>query len=406
MFVTVSRFVSLYKAQPIILSNHSRVCTQIEAFSMVKMDLSCRVNEACTTNFIQPSRYNLPYSTLKSLEEMCLVIESLQQIQRLQEQRIIELERQLKSHHGSVAEFPYFSRLPPELRCLIWELALPVQIFRPFRYLQPSFLEWTSVIPPPISHVCRESRYIAHKNGTLYCHEFLAPMSWAWFNGHKDILDLSPYRIPQDGFIPLQTNLLRETRAILLDVDHIDNRLLTGLFGSCSRLPSVRTIYLMTGNTFQAERQSWHPHAVARLFGDKSFAHVDIEDDGEVEQLEQLLLEMTSASDGSFMDKWHRDAITRLQTQVRPPATVMGPWKKAKQLMMQGWMSYNVGTFSLDMSKSYAKEDGMIKEDEVRKLYPQMPAVKLVQAFELSPVSKLAKWYKGYGRQVIEDVRG
>lgn len=381
------------------------VVSKIEALSMVSMDASCCVNKACITTSIQPSVYNSQISTIKSLEEIQHVVERLQRVQLLQEHRITELERQLKSHNGSVAEFPFFSRLPPELRCQIWELALPVQIFRPFRYLQPSFLEWTSVTPPPMSHVCREARYVAHRHGALYCHEFLAPMSWTWFNGHKDILDLSPYRIPKDGFIPLQTKLLEETRAILLDADHVDNRLVAGLFGKGSLLPNVRTIYLMAGNIFLAERQSWHPHAVARLFGDKSFAHVDIEDDKEVERLEQLLHEMASASDGSFMDKWHRDTITRLQTQVRPPATLMGPWEKAKQLVMQGWMSYNVDAFPLDI-KSYVKEDSMLKEDEVRKSYPRMPSVKLVQTFELSPVTRLAKWYKDYGRQYIEDMRG
>ncbi|PNP49397.1 hypothetical protein THARTR1_09719 [Trichoderma harzianum] len=377
----------------------------MKAFPRVSMDASCCVNEACTAASIQPSVHTSPIPTLKSLEEIQHVMEVLQRVQLLQEHRITELERQLKSHNGSVAEFPYFSRLPPELRCQIWELALPVQIFRPFRYLQPSFLEWTSVNPPPISRVCREARYVAHRHGAFYCHEFLAPMSWAWFNGHKDILDLSPYRIPKDGFIPLEANLLKEAKTILLDVDHVDNRLIAGLFGQGGRLPNIRTIYLMAGNIFQAERQSWHPHAVARLFRDQSFAHVDIEDDEEVEQLEQLLLDMASASDGSFTDKWHRDTITRLQTQIQPPATVMGPWKKAKQLLMQGWMSYNADASSLGI-ESNVKGDGMTKEDEVRKRYPQMPAIKIVQVFELSPVVELAKWYKDYGRQYIEDVRG
>jgi hypothetical protein len=84
----------------------------------------------------------------------------------------------------------------------------------------------------------------------------------------------------------------------------------------------------------------------------------------------------------------------------------MEPWKKAKQHIMQGWMSYNVGASSLDVSRSYVEEDGMIKEDKVRKSYPQMPVIKLVQTFELAPAPKLAKWYKDHGRQIIEDVRG
>ncbi|KAL7947925.1 hypothetical protein V8C42DRAFT_316141 [Trichoderma barbatum] len=372
----------------------------MEVISIANMDPSCCLREAWTAAFTQPNVCTSQDSIPVSIEEIQDTLQKVHRIQLLHEQRITELERQLASHRESTAEFSFFSRLPPELRCRIWELALPVLVFRPFRFLQPSFLEWKSLAPPAISRVCREARYVAHKNGALYCHEFLAPLSWTWFNGHKDILDLSPYHIVEDGFIPLQKSLLQETRAIILDVDLVDSLLITGLFGESSRLPNVRTIYLMAGNTFQAERESWHPHMVARLFNSQSFAHIDIEDDEEVERLEQLLLDMTSRPDGSFMDKWHRESITRLRAQVRPPATVMEPWKKAKQLLMQGWMSHNAGASSSHASNS------MIEEDEDRRAYPQMPAVKLVQTFELSPVSRLAKWYKEHGRQVIEDVRG
>ncbi|EHK22685.1 uncharacterized protein TRIVIDRAFT_209235 [Trichoderma virens Gv29-8] len=367
------------------------------------MEPSCCVMKAYTATSMPSGLYNSRDPTLKSLEEVQDMIERLQQTQLLQAQRITDLERQLESHREGIAEFPFFSRLPPELRCQIWEMALPVQIFRPFRFLQPSFLEWTSVPPPVISRVCREARYVAQQNGALYCHDFLAPLSWAWFNGHTDILDLCPYNIVGNSFTSLQTKLLEETRTVLLDVNSVNSLSIKVLFGEESRLPNVHTIHLMAGNTFQAERQSWHPHAVARLFGSQSFAHVDIEDDDEVERLEQLLIEMTSASDGSFTDKWQMDAITKLRAQVRPPATVMEPWRKAKQHIMQGWMSYNVGASSLEVSRSCVEEDGMIKEDEVRKSYPQMPIIKLVQAFELAPAPKLAKWYKDHGRQIIED---
>lgn len=370
------------------------------------MDPSCRLRGAWVAESTQPSLYNSRDSALRNLEEIQDMIERVQRIQFLQEQRITDLERQLESHRESTAEFPFFSRLPPELRCRIWELALPVQIFRPFRFLQPSFLEWKSLVPPAISRVSREARYVAYQSGALYCHEFLAPVSWTWFSGHRDILDLSPYRMSENGSIPLQTRLLEETSAIMLDVDLVDSQLIAGLFGEGSHLRNVRTIFLMAGNTFQVEKQSWHPHAVARLFGGQSFAHVDIEDDQELKRLEQMLLEMTSGVDGSFMSKWHKDAITRLQAQVRPPATTMEPWRKAKQLIMEGWILYNAGASSMHMPKSCFKGNGMIKEDEVKRLYPQMPAINLVQTFELAPVSQLAKWYKKHGRRAIEDVRG
>ncbi|TFA99011.1 hypothetical protein CCMA1212_009258 [Trichoderma ghanense] len=347
-------------------------------------------------------------SSARNLKGIQDALERAQRAQFLQEQRIKELERQLlASRRESAAEFPFFSRLPPELRCRIWKLALPVQIFRPFRFLQPSFLEWKSLAPPTIAGVCREARYVAYHHGALYCHEFLAPLSWTWFSGHTDILDLSPFTINKEScFVPLQKKLLQETRATLLDVETVDSLLLTGLFGEDSQLPNVRIIHLMAGNTYQVDKQSWHPHAVARLFGGQSFVHVDIEDEQEVARLDQLLLAAMSGADGSFMSKWEKDAITRLQAQIRPSADKMEPWKKAKQLIMQGWILYHSEAFPEDIPRSCIGDDGIMKEDEIRKLYPRMPVVKLVQTFELAPVPQLAKWYKECGRQMVEDVRG
>ncbi|KAL7815869.1 hypothetical protein V8C44DRAFT_348166 [Trichoderma aethiopicum] len=346
-----------------------------------------------------------PARNLKDVED---VLERAQRVQFIQEQRIEELERQLlASRRENAAVFPFFSRLPPELRCQIWKLALPAQIFRPFRFLQPSFLEWKSLAPPIIAGVCREARDVAYRHGALYCHEFLAPLCWTWFNGHTDMLDLSPFKMKKESqFIPLQKKLLQETRATMLDAETVDDLLLTGLFGEDSQLPNVCIIHLMAGNTFQVDKQSWHPHAVARLFGGQSFVHVDIEDEQEVARLDRLLLAAMSGADGSFMSKWEKEAITRLQAQVRPSADKMKPWKKAKQLVMQGWISHNGEAFPKDIPSSCIGDDGMMKEDEVRKLYPHMPVVKLVQAFELAPVPQLAKWYKQCGRQMMEDVRG
>ncbi|KAL7816644.1 hypothetical protein V8C26DRAFT_86524 [Trichoderma gracile] len=346
----------------------------------------------------QPS----PARNLKDTQDL---LERAQRVQFLQEQRIKELERQLlASRRESAAEFPFFSRLPPELRCRIWKLALPVQIFRPFRFLQPSFLEWKSLAPPTIAGVCREARYVAYQHGALYCHDFLAPLSWTWFNGHTDILDLSPFKMTKDSsFIPLRKKLLQGTKTIVLDVETVDSLLLTGLFGEGSQLPNVHMIHLMAGNTFQVDKQSWHPHAVARLFGGQSFVHVDIEDKQEVAQLDRLLLAAMTGTDGSFMSKWEKDAIMRLQTQIRPSTDKMESWKKTKQLVMRGWLSHNNKD---PIPKSCTGDDVMMKEDELRKLYPRMPAVKLIQTFELAPVPQLAKWYRECGRQMVEDVRG
>ncbi|KAM0245244.1 hypothetical protein ACHAQJ_010615 [Trichoderma viride] len=364
------------------------------------MDHSCYSSRAAAAS--RPDSYNPQESASQNLKDIQDIIERVQRIQLVQEHRITELECQLESRHESRAQFVLFSHLPPELRCQIWELAIPSQVFRPFRYLEPSFLECKSLVPPVISRVCREARYVAHRRGALYCHEFLAPISWAWFDRQRDILDLSPYGLSENGFIPLQTRLLEQTEAIILDVGLVTGSLIAGLFGKSSQLGNVHTIYLMAGNPFLVEKQSWHPHAVARLFRDQSFTLVDLEDRQELEQLEQIL-EMSGTVEVSFMSKWHKDTIARLQAQIRPLDETMKVWKDAKQLLMEGWVSHNHGAPSL--AKSFFHENGAIKEDQVRKAYPRLPTVKLVQTFEVAPVSQLAKWYKE-GSCVMEDVRG
>lgn len=303
----------------------------------------------------------------------------------------MELGRQLESYRQRQAEFAQFSRLPPELRCRIWELAILPQIFRPFRYPKPPYLECNSLPPPTISRVCREARYVAYQHCALYRQELLAPIFWTWFSGQRDILDLSPYCMSENGVIPLPMSLLREARAIILDVGLVNGPLITGLNSKSSHLGNIDTIYLTMESPFAVEKRSWHPHEVARLFRDQSFALVDVEDDQELEHLEQTL----QMRDGDDLHWCNRDAIAKLQEVIRPPADKMKAWKDAKRLLLEGWILHHVET---SLSGRFFNENGVIKEDEVRKAYPQIPTVQLVQIFELT--SRLAN------RRTVEDIRG
>lgn len=333
-------------------------------------------------------------SVVESLKEMQKTVKRFQDIQILQEQRIIQLGHQLESYRERQAEFAHFSRLPPELRRHIWRLAIPPQIFRPFRYLEPSHLERKSLPPPTISRVCREARQVAYMQGALYRHDFLAPVFWTWFSGRRDVLDLSSYCISENGFIPLQAGLLRGARTIILDVGFVNELSITGLNSKSSHLGMVNTIYLSVGNSFQVENRSWQPQAVARLFRDQSFALIDVEDDQELEHLEQIL-RLVGNDDTNAMSWWHREAVTRLQGRIRPPAEKMKAWRDAKLLLSKGWMSHRYPM--LPLAGSFLDQ---MTEEEARKLYPQLPTVKLVQTFELTPVSRFTKWHMG------EDFRG
>lgn len=340
---------------------------------------------------------NYPQESVSDIiKEMQETVERFKKIQIVQGQRIKELRRQLQSYRKRQAEFAPFKRLPPELRRHIWRLAISLQIFRPFRYLEPSFPEWKSLPPPTISRVCREARHVAYQEGALYCHEFLAPVCWTWFSGRKDVLDLSSYCISERGLIPLQKSLLRAARAIILDVGFITDLSIAGLNNKSSHLDSVDTVYLSVANPFQVQKRSWQPHAVARLFGDQSFALVDVEDEQELERLDETL-EMSCRDDINSMSWWHREAVTRLLDQIRPPAEKMRAWRDAKQRLLEGWRPRHHR--ALPLSERFLDEDRQMEQEEARKLHARLPTVKLVQTFELTPVSRFAPCMQ-------EDIRG
>ncbi|PON29223.1 hypothetical protein TGAM01_v202331 [Trichoderma gamsii] len=161
-----------------------------------------------------------------------------------------------------------------------------------------------------------------------------------------------------------------------------------------SNLQSVNTIYLSVGNPFQVENRSWQPQAVARLFRDQSFALIDVEDDQELERLEQIL-EMSDSDDVNAMGWWHTEAVTRLQGIIRPPAEKMKAWRDARLLLSKGWMSHRYPM--LPLAESFLDQ---MSQEEAEKLYPQLPTVRLVQTFELTPVSRFTK------RHMQEDIRG
>lgn len=320
-------------------------------------------------------------------------MERILKIQMLQEQRIIELGRQLESYREKQARFSLFSRLPPELRYHIWNLAMPLQILRPFRHRQPFTPKWKSLTPPTISRVCREARHVAYRQGTLHRHGYLTPVSWTWFSGKSDIIDLSAYRFAEDSFIPLNTSLLQAARAIVLDLHVVNDLSIPALNSPSSHLGNVDTIYLSVETPFQVERRLFNPHAVARLFRDQSFALIDIEDDQELEHVEQILQD-SGHDENNVMGGWHMDTFTRLQEQIRPLAEKMKTLRDAKQLLLEGWMSHHYRT--LPLAEGFLGENREMNEEGARKRYPQSLTVKLVQTLELMPVFT----------RMPEDIRG
>ncbi|KAI1213093.1 uncharacterized protein F4807DRAFT_412917 [Annulohypoxylon truncatum] len=80
--------------------------------------------------------------------------------------------------------FPQFSQLPPELRIMIWEAAVPR---RALSLILDNDEELPVLPPPAIAHVCRESRKVFLKH---YCEE--PYIALGWFNHKTDIFIWQP----------------------------------------------------------------------------------------------------------------------------------------------------------------------------------------------------------------------
>ncbi|RYC64964.1 hypothetical protein CHU98_g1274 [Xylaria longipes] len=92
--------------------------------------------------------------------------------------------------------FKYFSKFPPEIRLMIWELAIPVRVVNVWNMSsEPHHLFTRGGHPaPPVAHACRESRYLARRSGrtrifgTPMEHPRMPRLSVSWFDSHRDTL--------------------------------------------------------------------------------------------------------------------------------------------------------------------------------------------------------------------------
>ncbi|KAI1753183.1 hypothetical protein F4782DRAFT_529914 [Xylaria castorea] len=92
--------------------------------------------------------------------------------------------------------FTCFSKLPPEIKLMIWELAIPARIINLGNIerspMNPFFKRWYPA--PPVAHACHDSRQLARRTGSIST--FGTPMHGAnmlrpsitWFDSHRDTL--------------------------------------------------------------------------------------------------------------------------------------------------------------------------------------------------------------------------
>ncbi|KAH9242652.1 hypothetical protein K456DRAFT_1716353 [Colletotrichum gloeosporioides 23] len=94
--------------------------------------------------------------------------------------------------------FHRFSRLPNELRHMIWELALPgTRIFCPQRDAGDNICLLEKHKRPAILHTCSESRKVAEKHGDFQFGRNGSRTYGCWFNNNRDIAFIQDFMSPQ-----------------------------------------------------------------------------------------------------------------------------------------------------------------------------------------------------------------
>ncbi|KAI1139739.1 hypothetical protein F5Y05DRAFT_411924 [Hypoxylon sp. FL0543] len=229
--------------------------------------------------------------------------------------------------------FPQFMRLPPEIRFMIWDLALPRKILcveetdrDTEEHSFSSYQFAPSSLPPSVAQVCRESRAVACRTGRLmpirnsnvYPRD-LTPgempswcrTQWVWFDPRLDSLYLRPLT-DQLRSLEAILELTRYAQHVTLDGGSTNTRwphLFHRLF-SPYYFPRLKAVDLVGGLHVVPERSD--PVLETRLFGcgrNYPFS-IDIDDEVAKDALMKGLRRNHSSVDvdnlGRFLDNVHR----------------------------------------------------------------------------------------------------
>jgi hypothetical protein len=193
-------------------------------------------------------------------------------------------------HPGEHARtFPQFRHLPTEIRCLIWEMAIPRRKFWLGSLTAPS--PGLALPPPPVSQVCHESRSIALRRGRLFCLYYTYGFShgvnnlwgdlpdihysrggrlyWTWFDGARDVIELGKDVVLPPGGM----EILRQAETILMTLNDVTSSFdgLKAIFSDKQVRQNLRTFNVQWCKQF-VDEDIWHRHVVANIFGGDSLA--------------------------------------------------------------------------------------------------------------------------------------
>lgn len=226
---------------------------------------------------------------------------TLNMLQKMDKRLTLLEDRLLPSSVEPPAQvgFPQFAKLPPEIRRMIWDTSIPSRKFRPFDYREEDTDHTKfSLLPPVAAQVCRESRGVACVSGGMYL-MYWEPTSrytsfeyWTWFDGSHDVLELHLDCVHKIGKRKLKglKKMLRRAKSILVTIPDMlePEGWIDLLFKDQEVRRTLTTIYVQRSHPDIAHYFRWHPNAIAKLFKDRSFYLLDLEDKQDVEHVRKI----------------------------------------------------------------------------------------------------------------------
>lgn len=186
--------------------------------------------------------------------------------QRLQFESFLRKLPSMIRDEAQPSRFPQFRKLPPEIRNLVWEFAIPRRILV-VNDLQKRVdgYEWYEyhfrrrLSPPTVAQVCRESRAVARTTGRLvriengktlwdlYGYDGTlrrmdsARTQWSWFDPSRDSLFLDVSDLTLE-FRDALADVLRVARSLTTNMPVISIHNLDQTFFNPKTFPSLRTL--------------------------------------------------------------------------------------------------------------------------------------------------------------------
>ncbi|KAI1281699.1 hypothetical protein F5Y07DRAFT_267005 [Xylaria sp. FL0933] len=249
--------------------------------------------------------------------------------------------------------FEYFSKLPPEIRCIIWGLTIPCRTINPYRAHEFSH----RFGPPIIAQVCHESREVARRTGS-----FVARSEYPgryWFDSRYDTIHM--YSNEDVALIPRSVESIFCPWEIQLKIN-IDQLL----------FPKLK-LFQFQLHSHYLPRDAWKAWADGRLqpLGKPDHIFLDIDNEHEVQRLADTLL---SYSGGRSLSPYWADTINFLRKQeFRLHADhKYQDWKAAREQLQERWLRvYRENVASAESNNN--EQAWRVKKPEFRRVLTVVP---------------------------------